>query len=261
MNLAGNFSLRFIHVWRRNLIVYRRIWKVNFLVPLLEPIFYLTAFGMGLGVLVKTVPYHGGELDYMSFIAPGLVASAVMWQAFFETTFSSYVRMYFQKTFDALLATPLTLEEIIVGEIAWGATKAVVGSTLVLLVVVAFGRAHLPEALLIPPVALLGGLAFACAGMFFTGIIPSIDMFNLPIFLFITPMFLFSGTFFPVDNLPAWAGLFAKITPLYHVTLLIRELCLGHVTSDAWLSLAYLAAFTAVAATLALRAMRRRLVR
>jgi lipooligosaccharide transport system permease protein len=200
-------------------------------------------------------------VDYLSFIAPGLIASAVMWQSFFETTFASFVRMYYQKTFDALLATPLTLEEIILGEIAWGATKALVASVLVLGVVAAFGRASLPGVLFIPPVAFLGGLAFACAGMYFTGITPSIDMFNLPMFLFITPMFLFSGTFFPIDNLPAWAGLVAKITPLYHLTLLIRGLCLGGLGDDAWGSLAYLAAFTALAAVLALRAMRRRLVR
>ncbi|MBF0481801.1 MAG: ABC transporter permease [Desulfovibrionaceae bacterium] len=261
MNARGRFSMRFVQVWRRNLIVYKRIWKVNFLPPMLEPIFYLTAFGLGLGSLVKTVPYQGEQVDYMSFIAPGLIASAVMWQSFFETTFASFVRMFYQKTFDAMLSTPLTLEEVIIGEIVWGATKAFIASILVLCVVAAFGGAHLPGALLVPPVAFLGGLAFACAGMCFTGVTPSIDMFNLPMFLFITPMFLFSGTFFPLDNLPAWAGLAAKITPLYHLTSLIRELCLGRLGADAWLSLAYLAAFTALAAALSLRAMRRRLVR
>jgi lipooligosaccharide transport system permease protein len=261
MSAKGRFSMRFVQVWQRNLIVYKRIWKVNFLPPMLEPIFYLTAFGLGLGALVKTVPYRGGEVDYLSFIAPGLIASAVMWQSFFETTFASFVRMYYQKTFDAMLATPLTLEEIIIGEIVWGATKAFIAAVLVLCVVAAFGRASLPGALAIPPVAFLGGLAFACAGMFFTGITPSIDMFNLPMFLFITPMFLFSGTFFPIDNLPAWAGLIAKVTPLYHVTSLIRGLCLGGLGNDAWISLAYLVAFTTLAGVLSLRAMRRRLVR
>jgi len=261
MSFKNRFSMRFAQVWRRNLIVYKRIWKINFLPPMLEPIFYLTAFGLGLGSLIKTVPYRGAEVDYLSFIAPGLIASAVMWQSFFETTFASFVRMFYQKTFDAMLSTPLTLEEIIIGEIVWGATKAFIASVLVLCVVAAFGRAGLPGSLLIPPVAFLGGLAFACAGMYFTGITPNIDMFNLPMFLFITPMFLFSGTFFPIDNLPVWAGFIAKATPLYHLTLLIRGLCLGGLGNDAWLSLAYLAVFTAVAATLALRAMRRRLVR
>lgn len=108
------FSLRFLKVWERNLVVYKKIWKVNFLTPLLEPLFYILAFGLGFSGLIGNVKYGGVDLSYTEFIAPALIATAVMWNAFFETTYTSFVRMYYQKTFDGMLATPLSLEEIII---------------------------------------------------------------------------------------------------------------------------------------------------
>ena len=107
-------SWRFTKVWNRNLVVYRRIWKISFITPLLEPFFYILAFGLGFSGLIGQVSYGGAELSYTRFIAPALIATAVMSNAFFETTYASFVRMYYQKTFDAMLATPLSLEEIIV---------------------------------------------------------------------------------------------------------------------------------------------------
>lgn len=106
-------SWRFIKVWQRNLIAYRRIWKINFITPLLEPLFYILAFGLGLSGLIGQVSYGGTQLSYTKFIAPALIATAVMWNSFFETTYASFVRMYFQKTFDAILATPLSEEFIL----------------------------------------------------------------------------------------------------------------------------------------------------
>ena len=126
MNRANfsNISLRFRHVWFRNLITYRRIWKVNFLVPLLEPAFYILAFGLGFSGLIGRVSYAGMQLEYTAFMAPALVATACMWNSFFETTYASFVRMYYQKTFDGILATPVSVEEVIVAEIVWAASKA-----------------------------------------------------------------------------------------------------------------------------------------
>ncbi|MGD9365604.1 MAG: ABC transporter permease [Desulfobacteraceae bacterium] len=253
-------SFRFRHVWMRNLITYRRIWRVHFLTPLMEPAFYILAFGLGFSGLIGAVDYAGMQLAYTRFMAPALVATACMWNAFFETTYASFVRMYYQNTFDGLLATPLSLEEIIVAEIVWAASKATAAVAVMLFVLVPMGYADFPGALFCIPLAFLAGLAFAAIGMFFTGIIPTIDMFNLPIFLFITPMFLFSGTFFPVSGIPEWAGVFTLIFPLYHLVELTRYLCLGAMESHPVFNLTYLVLFILVFGLLALRAMKRRLI-
>ncbi|RJX32762.1 MAG: ABC transporter permease [Desulfurivibrio sp.] len=257
----ADISLRFRHIWFRNLITYHRIWKVNFLVPLLEPAFYIMAFGLGFSGLIGGVSYAGLQLDYTRFMAPALVATACMWNAFFETTYTSFVRMYYQKTFDGILATPVCVEEIIVAEIVWAASKAMAAVAVMLVVLIPLGYANFPGALLCIPLAFVGGLAFASIGMFFTGIIPTIDMFNLPIFLFITPMFLFSGTFFPVSGIPAWAGIFSLLFPLYHLVELTRFLCIGAMESRPLLNLGYLLLFTLVFGYLALGSMKRKLIK
>ena len=254
------FSLRFLKVWERNLVTYRRIWKVNFITPLLEPLLYILAFGLGFSGMIGDVKYAGLVLDYTRFMAPALIATAVMWNAFFETTYASFVRMYYQKTFDGMLATPLSLEEIILAEIVWSATKAVGAAAIMMTVLGFLGFVAFPSGLMLLPVALLGGLALGAIGMFFTGITPTIDMFNLPIFLFITPMFLFSGTFFPVSNLPVWAQPMALAFPLYHLVEMTRCFALGASDTHPLLSGLYLLLFFLVFGALALRAMRRRLI-
>jgi len=257
----GNISWRFLSVWRRNLIVYRRIWKVNFLVPLLEPAFYILAFGLGFQGLVSELTYGGKALTYTQFMAPALIGISIMYNSFFETTYASFVRMYYQKTFDGMMTTPLSLEEIILAEIVWSATKATAAALIMTLVLGLFGFIQFPTGLLMVPLAFLGGLAFGSIGMFFTGITPSIDMFNLPIFLFITPMFLFSGTFFPVAGLPAWAQSAALLFPLYHLVELTRWFCLGRVETAPLISLSYLLIFTFIFLFLALTTMSRRLIK
>ena len=260
VNLAA-ISMRFRYVWMRNLVTYRRIWKVNFLVPLLEPSFYILAFGLGFSGLIGSVEYAGRQLSYTHFMAPALVATACMWNAFFETTYASFVRMYYQKTFDGILATPVSMEEIIIAEIVWAASKAAAAVAVMLAVLVPMGYAAFPGALMCIPLAFLAGLAFAAIGMFFTGIIPTIYMFNLPIFLFITPMFLFSGTFFPVSGIPHWAGLFSLIFPLYHLVELTRYFCIGAMESNPLFNLGYLLVFLAIFGFLALKAMKKRLIK
>ena len=253
-------SWRFLQVWRRNLVVYQKIWKVNFLTPLFEPLFYILAFGLGFSGLIGSVHYGTKELSYTAFIAPALIATAVMWNAFFETTYASFVRMYYQKTFDGMLATPLSLEEIIIAEIFWSATKSMGAATIMMTVLGLLGFVALPSGLLLIPVALIGGLAFGAIGMFFTGVIPTIDMFNLPIFLFITPMFLFSGTFFPISNLPAWAQPAALAFPLYHLAELSRRISIGTSETAPIISITYLILFFLFFSFLALAAMRRRII-
>ncbi len=261
MNRPHSISRRFFRVWQRNCSVYRKTWKISFLPPLLEPLLYLAAFGVGLGSLVGTVPYRGGEVDYLTFIAPGLLSVAIMYNAFFETTYSSFVRMYYQKTFDAMLATPLTLEEVILGELAWAATKSLLAASLMLAVIAPFGLISWPGGLLILPLAVLGGAAFAAAGMLFTALVPNIETFNLPIFLFITPMFLFSGTFFPLANLPTWAQVLAQILPLTHLVGLARAATFGAAGPELFPALVYLLLFAGIGGPLAVQLMRRRLIK
>ena len=258
---ALTLSPRLAYVWRRNLTVYGRIWKISFLPPLLEPVLYLLAFGLGIGTLVGRISYQGETMSYTRFIAPAIISMAIMYNAFFETTYTSFVRMYYQKTFDALMATPLFLSEIIAGEIAWGATKSLIAAALMTAVVSLFGLIEYPAGLLIIPAAAVGGLAFAVIGMYFTGIVRSIEVFNLPIFLFVTPMLLFSGTFFPLETLPAWARGIALAFPLTHLVSLIRGACLGAAPAGALWSCLYLAAFSIVFFILALRAMQKRLIK
>lgn len=256
-----DLSRRFVRVWQRNFVVYHKTWKIGFIPPLLEPLFYLAAFGVGLGVMVGSINYAGKNIPYTMFIAPALIAINIMQSAFFETTFASFVRMFYQKTFDGMLATPLSVDEVITGELLWGATKSAIGTFLMMLVISAFGLLHYPGALLLLPIAFLGGLAFACAGMICTAIVPTIEVFNLPIFLFITPMFLFGGTFFPLANLPAWAQLVAHTLPLTHLVELCRGVALGGFSSSLIYSLLYLLLWIALFFPLAIVLMRRRLIK
>jgi lipooligosaccharide transport system permease protein len=257
----GCISWRFIKVWRRNLVTFQKIWKVNFITPLLEPLLFIAAFGLGFVGIVGTIRYAGVELSYTAFIAPALIATAIMNNSFFETTYASFVRMYYQKTFDGMLATPLSIEEIIIAEIVWSASKAAAAAAIMLGVLGVFGYVQFPSGLLAIPLAFFGGIAFGSIGLFFTGIIPTIEMFNLPIFLFVTPMFLFSGTFFPVSNLPLWAKPLALAFPLYHLVELVRLVCMGRCETVPMLSILYLAVFAFLFSALALIFMRRRLIK
>ena len=260
MGALLDISRRFMRVWQRNFAVYRQNWKISFIPPLLEPLFYILAFGVGLSVLVGVIHYRGLDISYVAFIAPGLMAINIMNNAFFENTYGSYVRMYYQKTFDAMMATPLTLEEIITGEIIWGATKSVIATTIMLAVISLFGLIHYPEGLLIIPLAFIGGIAFGAMGMFFTGIVKNIELFNLPIFLFVTPMFLFGGTFFPIDNLPTWAQRVAILLPLTHLVNVTRSLSYGILDSSLLWGLGYLLLFGLFFFPLAIVKMRGRLI-
>lgn len=248
-------------VWRRNFIVYLQNWKIRFMAPILEPLFYLVAFGYGLSALVGSIRENGVEVSYTTFIAPALIAINIMNNAFFENTYGSFVRMYYQKTFDAMMATPLTVNEIIAGEIVWGATKSAIATMIMMAVISAFGLIDYPAGLLLVPLAFLGGMAFGAVGMYFTAITGHIDLFNLPFFLFITPMFLFSGTFFPIENLPEWAQVIAMALPLTHLVSIARSLCYSRFDGMMLWQLSYLMVFLVVFFPLALYKMRWRLIK
>ncbi|HUW68041.1 MAG TPA: ABC transporter permease, partial [Candidatus Nanoarchaeia archaeon] len=198
-------SRRVMMVWRRNWDVFMKTYKVNFLPPFIEPLLYLFALGFGLGTFIDEIE----GISYARFIAPAIIAISIMYSSFFECTFSSYVRMYYQNTFDAIISTPLSIEEVITGELLWGASRSLINATIMLPVLWVFGLIELPESLLIIPFAFLAGLLFASIAMCFTAISPNIMALNYPAFLFITPMFLFSGTFFPLLLLPVPLQYFA----------------------------------------------------
>ena len=255
-----NISLRSFRVWQRDLDVYLTNWKTEFLPPLSEPILYVFAFGFGLGSLIHKVEYQGRELSYLRFMAPGIIAVAVMFWSYFETTFSSFVRMYYQRTFDAILATPLLVEDVILGELLWGATKAVIASSIMLGVLWILGLVSWPAGLWVIPVSVIGGILFSALGLMVTAVTKNISSFNLPMFLVIMPMFMFSGTFFPVSILPRWAYAIAWCLPLTHVSYLVRAAVLGWNRGPLVWSALYITALAAAFSAAALKLMKRRLI-
>jgi lipooligosaccharide transport system permease protein len=255
-----NLSLRSLRVWQRDADVYLTTWKTEFLPPLLEPILYVFGFGFGVGALIHRVTYLGQSIGYLPFMAPGIVAVAVMFGAFFETTFSSYVRMYYQKTYDAILATPLLVEDVILGELLWGTTKATLSATIMLGVLGGLGLVSWPTGLLVIPIAVMGGLLFSGFGLVMTSFVKTISQFNVPVFTVIMPMFMFSGTFFPLDVLPPWALGVAWCLPLTHVARLTRAAVLGMPHPHLWISGLYVGAAALGLSALALARMKVRLV-
>jgi len=259
--LLRNISYRAVYVWRRNLDVNLVTWQTNFLPPILEPLLYIVAFGFMLGRYVQQITWAGVELDFLTFIAPGMISVAILYHSTFECMYGSFVRMYYQKTFDAILATPLLIEDVIAGEILWAATKSFFAATIMLAVVSLFGLVEYPEGLVIIPLSFVGGLMFGSFGMIFTSISPSIDTMNLPVFLAITPMFLFSGTFFPVEGLPQWGQVIAYIFPLTHVVTVARAASLGILSAAFLPNVLYILAVGAGLFLLAVFLMKRRLVK
>jgi lipooligosaccharide transport system permease protein len=244
--------------------VFTKTIFVNFFPSIFEPILYLFAFGFGLGGLVQNIE---GVSSYVSFLAPALVAIAVMTGSFFECTYSSFVRMYFQKTFDAIIATPVSVEEVIAGEIVWGATRATINATVVLTVVLAamaiLGLSFSPLFLLVIPLAFVGGLMFASIAMCFTAVAPNIDFFNYPSFLLVTPMTFLGNTFFPLSRLPEAGQIIVLATlPLTHVVNITRGLVLGALDLNYLLvGIPWIAVGTVVFFVLSINLMKRRLIK
>lgn len=251
-----------IAVWRRNAAVYRRTWLLNIFPNFFEPVLYLVGMGLGLGAYLE-----GGMAGaaYIAFIGPGLMASAAMNGATFETTYNMFIKMHFQRLYDAFLSTPATLTDIALGELLWAMTRASFyggGFLVVLVAMTLLGYPVLtsPWALLLPLVILLTGALFALIGEAFTALVRSIDLYSYYYTLFITPLFLFSGIFFPVDRFP-YGEAIAWMTPLYHAVRLSRGLAQGplgveHLVSAAWMVVACLGLMAVVP-----RLLRRQLAR
>jgi lipooligosaccharide transport system permease protein len=243
--------------WQRNAYIFRRIFPESIAVNFLEPVIYLLAMGLGLGAYLSTL----GGLPYLVFVGTGLVATAAMFGATFECTYNAYVQMYYEKAYDGVITTPLNVEDVVVGEILWGATRSVLYGTVFLVVITLFGVVRSPLALLIPGLFLISGLMFSVIAMTFTAVNPSIDYFTFYFALFITPMFMFSGVFFPLDALPAWVKTAAWLTPLSHVVSLSRGLALGALATRHLWDLAWMLVVTAALFPLPVVLMRRRLIK
>ena len=259
-------------VWQRNADVFTKTIGVNFLPSMLEPILYLFAFGFGLGGFISEI----NGASYINFIAPALVAISLMHGSFLECTYGSFVRMYYQKTFDAIVATPISIEEVVAGELLWGATRGIINSSIVLAVIGISGLftsqplITAPYFLLIPIIAFFGGLMFAAIAMCFTAFAPNIDFFNYPMFLLITPMLFLCGTFFPISSLPHTAqGVALTVLPLTHIINLTRGVLTGSTETIFGLStqtlipigIIWLIIVTAILFIVSINIMKKRLIR
>ncbi|HAM53408.1 MAG TPA: ABC transporter permease [Nitrospiraceae bacterium] len=225
--IAPNLKRAF-RVWQRNFTVYTKLYLSGLALNFVEPILYLAALGLGLGAFVKEI----NGVPYINFIAPGIIASSSMFAAIYECTYGTYVRMTFQKTFDAILATPINVDDLIAGELMWGATKSVLYGTIIMIVISAFGLVDSPFVVVAMPLLFISGLIFAEISLIFVAIVPGIDSFNYFYTLLMTPMFLFSGIFFPLDNLPPIVKQIAFFTPLYHLVNICRSVASGKIVAS-----------------------------
>ncbi len=246
---------RALRVWQRHWTVYTKLYKTSFALNFAEPALYLVAMGFGLGSLVQDVQ---GK-PYINYIAPGIVASSSVFAAVYECTYGTYIRMTFQKTFDAILATPVNLEDLVAGELAWGATKSVIFGITIMIVVALFGLVGSPLIILVTPFIFLGGFIFAEISVVFCAIVPGIDSFSYFYTLFMTPLFLFSGIFFPLDTMPRLVSDIAFFTPLYHLVNICRAFSAG-TFSGAVVSMVWLAIAAAVLLPFPFRLMKKRII-
>ena len=243
-------------VLRRHMKVFRRVWWTNTMFNFLEPILYMTAMGFGLGAYVQNID----GISYAQFIAPGFIASSGMWASTFECTYGSFVRLQFEKTLHSMLAAPLTVADVVWGEILYATVKSFFYGTVILAAIALLGLVQSWWSILILPFLALPGMVFALLALSFTGFIKNIDHINYYITIFSTPMYLFSGIFFPLDSLPLFGQAAVWINPLYHSVEVSRALVLGHVTSALLPHVAVLAGWVMVLGWLPVKLMRNRLL-
>ncbi len=250
-------------VLEHNLMVYRRTWQGSVLSSLLSPILFLAAMGIGLGGYVNRGAGAAvlGDVPYVAFLAPGLLAAQAMQTAAFETTYPIMGKIVWDKLYEAMLATPLTVRDLLLGELEWVVVRLSLVCGAFLLVMIAFGAVRSPLGILALPVAVLTGVSFAAPIMAFSATQRHDSNFNVLFRFGITPLFLLSGTFFPLDRLPWFVQPLAYLTPLYHGIALARGLSLGSLDPvAAVVHLAVLLAFAAAGIAVATLAFRRRLV-
>ena len=245
-----------LSVWRRNASMYRRTWKWNILPNFFEPVLYLASIGVGLGAYIT-------EMDgtsYAAFLAPALVCVAAMNGASFEVTYNIFVRLTFEKAYDAMLTTPIEPDDVLAGEILWALTRSCIYGGCFYAALALFGLTPFPSSLLVFLVIPLAGLLFAAIGIVFTLKIPHIELFSFYYTLFLTPLFLFSDVFFPLKERLAGPWLWvAEALPLLHPVRLARAAFRGEASFILVWDLVYLLALSTLLLIWARRAARQRL--
>lgn len=209
-------------IWSRHAKRYRASWKVNCIPPISEPLIYLLAFGYGMGPLIKEFSYLGKSVPYFTFIAPGMIAVGVLFQSFFEGAYGTYIRIRYQMTWQAMLTAPLTFSEIFCGDLLWAATRGTLAGILTGLTAVALGVYSLYSLIQLLPIILIGSVMFASLGLWTAGVVKNIDQLNIPVFLFVVPMFAFCGTYFPREVLPSGLRFISSMLPLAPLVDLMR---------------------------------------
>ncbi|MAT27236.1 MAG: hypothetical protein CMN31_14760 [Sandaracinus sp.] len=227
--LLALFDWRAFAVFRRNALVYLRNWRTAFLPPAMEPVVYFVALGLGLRGFVGGVDVGGGQVvDYATYVAPGLIAYTAFTTPFYEALYSAYVRMFYQKTWDGILATQVELPHLVWGEVLWAAARGFMNASVVAVVLAifaAFGTVdvHLAWLPALPLLGLWAGLCFGAFALIFTALVPAIDHMNYPVFLIGVPLSLASNTYFPVSSDVAALQVLIELNPVYQ----LAESCRG----------------------------------
>jgi lipooligosaccharide transport system permease protein len=234
--LGGRRSLLLIE---RNVMVYRHIWQV-IVSGFFEPLFYLLSVGVGIGELVGDITGPGGRpIDYTTWVAPALLASSAMNGAVYESTMNIFFKLKYAKVYDAILATPVGVGDVALGEIGWCLIRGAAYSLAFFLIMLVMGLVESTWAVLVVPAAVLIGFAFAACGMAATTFMRSWTDFDL-VTLATVPLFLFSATFYPLATYPEGLQVVVQLTPLYHGVDLLRSLTLGDVGWDTLVHVGYL---------------------
>ncbi|MBP1659915.1 MAG: ABC-type multidrug transporter, permease component [Candidatus Aminicenantes bacterium] len=254
-----SLSYRIAYVFLRNLYSYKRFVVPTFLVSLIEPLFYLVTFGVGMGAYMGA---FGGQ-PYLNFLVPGVLASAAMMAASFECLYGTFVKIVHEKVYDSLVATPVSADEAVAGDIAWGSFRGLISGTLMMVVALFMGvaPASIWRAALLLVFMVFVGVLFGALAMIITSIAPSFDFFSYYTELVVTPMLFFSGVFFPLDNFPGWMKGVAQALPLTHAVAISRALFTGQSVTGLWWRILFLAVLAAAAFTVSIRMMRKRLIK
>jgi lipooligosaccharide transport system permease protein len=251
------FSLRWTAVWRRNQLVWRKLAIASVLANIADPLLYMVALGYGIGAFVPEV----GGMKYIAFIGTGMVCQSAMFTSSFEAMYSAFSRMHVQRTWDAIINAPISLDDVLFAEWVWAASKAVISTTAILAVMIGLGFGHSWYALWIVPLGFLVGLTFGGFGLVMTALASGYDFFTYFFTLVLTPGLLLSGVFFPVTQMPAALQAVANLLPLKHAIDLARPLLTDAVPADIVLHVAVLFAYACAAYGVALVLTRRRLLR
>lgn len=253
-----DISIRAYRVWQRNRDSYKRFYRANLIGALGEPIMYL--FGMGLGIGGYLASLEG--MPYIQYIAPGLIMVTAMYPASFECTFGSYTRMMEQKTYDGILATPLSVGDIVMGDIVWGATKSLISGVVMLAIIIMAGLLKGPIIVVIPILILvfMVGLLFSSMAMIATALSPSYDFFSYYFTLVLTPMFFFAGIFFPLVKFPVFFQILSYFLPLTYAVNISRSLVMGNFSSMIGLGFPLLLVLTIIFVIIAVNLVEKRII-